>query len=316
MSTDIPAPPRSRLLENVLEAFDEGARSQRAARIANGMRLVDRDQSDGMTALGRTLRGLIAAIPWDDSALHEEFPNKTPDGGPFCPSCLGVRWQADRSIPGWTTKLSRCPDCRDATAAEWRTKLASLAGLSQAQRVKTFTTWAHVKAAGAALKATSEWATRWAVEPEPDETPWLVLSGERGAGKTHLSLAAANCLIGQSRRVRWFHTIDLVDLARSKVGEGAAFAFRRELESDVPLILDEFGALSTMGTDWAVTGFMEPLLDTRYRNRAPTLFTLKGGPADVRTHISQSIGRRMEDADICLWIRNEAPQFKRATQDH
>ena len=310
MSATESAPARPRLLDIALEAFAQGAAEQRARRAAAGLPPLPRHPGSAETALGLLLREMLAAIPWDDAAYAAELASSVPDGGPFCSTCLGARWLARRGGPDWSPPLGRCADCLDSTAATQRDQLAAAAGLSEPQRAKTFGTWGHVKAASAALKAVIEWQGRWAVAPEPGDTPWLVLSGERGSGKTHLALAAANALIGRMEPVRWFHTVDLVDLARSRVDGGGAFALRRELESGAPLILDEFGALSTMGTDWAVTGFIEPLLDARYRHRAPTLFTLKAGPAEVRAHISESIGRRMEDPDVCTHIENQAPQWR------
>lgn len=298
----------SRQLALVREGFEQGAAEQRARRETAGLGPLAPTAIGRMQPLGASLLAFLEAIPWQDGASDAPSAPETPDGGPFCATCRGARWLVQRGA-GWSPPLVRCPDCGDLTRTARRASLALAAGLSERQQSKTFASWRPIRPAAAALRAAVLWSGEWSVAPEAGDTPWLVLSGARGSGKTHLGLAAANAHIHALRPVRWFHTVDLVDLARARAADGGALAFRRELEDAVPLVLDEFGALSAMATDWAISGFIEPLLDARYRSACPTLFTLQAGPSEIRAGISDSIGRRMQDSGICTWVENGAPQF-------
>jgi DNA replication protein DnaC len=306
-----PALSRERLLEIALQAFEEGAERQRAKRSAAGLPAMS-EFHGLLNGLGMTARAVLEQLIRADEDTTPRPPTRQPaDGQPYCPTCDGARFLAKRDAPGLSPEIVHCRACSSALEAQQREALARQAGLGASQRRKRFETFQHAKGAELAIAAAAQWSERWAVDPEPGDTAWLVISGERGSGKTHLGLAAANRLVDTLHAVRWFHTLDLVDMARSLYadGEAAVLRFRRELATCEALVLDEFGALSTAGTDFAVSRFVEPLLDQRYRESRPTLFTLKADPEAVRAHISDSIGRRMQDAEICLVVANDAPQW-------
>lgn len=299
---------RDRLLEIALEAFEEGAARQREKRHAAGLEPVS--ALPGFYTLSPLFRAMLGQIIRAD---EDTAPPAQPLAEPDCTTCGGIRWLAQRHLPTYSPPLVRCPGCKDPDEAQRREVLAGRAGITREMRRKTFAAFKPAKGAELAIAAAGKWAREYAVTDDVDAPKWLVITGERGSGKTHLSLAAANLLIDGLRPVRWFYTADLVDMARSLYGDGKAEAavlgFRRELAACPALVLDEFGALATTGTDWAVSRFVEPLIDQRYRESKPTLFTLKLGPEAVRAHISESIGRRMEDREICAVVANEARQW-------
>jgi DNA replication protein DnaC len=135
----------------------------------------------------------------------------------------------------------------------------------------------------------------------------LVIHGEPGSGKTHLSLAVANALIARERVVVWWYGADLGFEAQRRIGQGTQFDFLADLRTTPVLIIDDLG--TARGTEYRIGDVLEPLFDARYRNRLPTLVTLIGDPEAVKDHLSESIGRRMQDRTVCTVIQNQAPQW-------
>lgn len=232
--------------------------------------------------------------------LEQEQPNAA-DGGTWCPGCLGARWRRYDVHVGHPQfgQLARCPDCRDEAALFRRSHLAVRAGLSQRQQTKRFESFNFAEGAHAAIAA----AGAFAVKPDG----WLVIHGAAGSGKTHLGLAVANLLIYELQPVLWFYTPDLLNAARKRMRDHTVDGLILDLSAEPTVILDEFG--KARASDYAVSDFLEPLCDRRYRDGSATLFTLIGSPGDVKELISESIGRRMQDADLCTIVENRAAQW-------
>lgn len=228
-------------------------------------------------------------------------PQLGPDGLAYCGTCRGWRWLRPEVELGHRDfgQPRRCPDCADLDRAHRLTRLAQAAGLSDEQRLKTFASFKPRQGANLAVQA----AARFARHPDG----WLVLSGEPGSGKSHLGLAVANGLVAREQPVVWWYAADLLAEARRLISEHGHHHLLASLKRCPVLILDDLGAARR--TDFAIGDFLEPLFDARYRDRLPTLVTLIGDPAAVKEHLSESVGRRMEDRTVCQAIRNEAMQW-------
>jgi DNA replication protein DnaC len=291
-------------LQVALDAFEEGARLQRERRAAAGLEPVTGHL--GMTRIGDALKGFLAAIPWDEAAFDER-PDVGADGRAYCATCRGARWlRADRPIghPDFG-RLVGCLDCIDAHAADERNRLARLAGLSDAERRKTFESFEHSRLSYPAISA----AARFGGDPRG----WLAIYGAAGSGKTHIALAIANNLIHRRQAVRFGYVPDLVQQAREyATSQGdereQGRAWGNALRDSAVLILDDLGAAPH--TPFAVGDFLEPLLNYRYKNVLPTVLTMIGAPDVLKAELSESIGRRIEDPSVCTVIRNEAPQWR------
>lgn len=302
-----------RLREIALEGFEEGARTARARREAAGF--APTPHVEGVQTLGEVIREhlpeLLSSLVREDEDLSPRPSDER------CGRCDGAGWVVQRLTDGTiqtAPPVVECAACLGYRRVQDTEVRAFQAGITRRQRTKTFSSFRPAPGSEAALYAVTKWSTEDAVTDEIAAKSWLVVSGAGGSGKTHLSLAAANLLSDMGLAVRWFYTADLVDQARSLYGEGGGedkvLAFRRELAHVPILILDEFGSLgSPSTTEWAVSRLMEPLLDQRYRESKATLFTLRGTISDVKGRISDSIARRMEDAEICAHVRNEARQW-------
>jgi DNA replication protein len=71
----------------------------------------------------------------------------------------------------------------------------------------------------------------------------LILVGGTGTGKTHLALALGHAAIDQSKRVRWYNVVDLVNSLEQEKTRGQGGRLVRTLQSLDLVILDELGYL-------------------------------------------------------------------------
>jgi DNA replication protein DnaC len=254
---------------------------------------------DGLAEIPNLTEPITPELPGDQWAEVE--PSLGPDGMPYCGTCRGyrfLRYDVAVTDPNFG-QIRRCTDCQDLSRAERLTRAATIAGLSEEQRLKTFASFKPSKGAHQAVQA----AANFAQQP----AGWLVIHGEPGSGKTHLSLAVANALIARERVVVWWYGADLGFEAQRRIGQGTQFDFLADLRTTPVLIIDDLG--TARGTEYRIGDVLEPLFDARYRNRLPTLVTLIGDPEAVKDHLSESIGRRMQDRTVCTVIQNQAPQW-------
>jgi DNA replication protein DnaC len=118
-------------------------------------------------------------------------------------------------------RTARMCECRDRARIE---KLFESSRITPAFRKKTFDnfkTEGRSKAVQLMYKSADEYCQNFE-SVRKQENNWLVLIGEPGAGKSHLSLAVANELLKQNKTVLYFQHIEgiseLLDLIRY-VGE-------------------------------------------------------------------------------------------------
>lgn len=262
---------------------------------------ISETRADRFTRLASALR-LPAYTVVDDGVDPEHY---TVDGAPWCSSCGGSRWQKPRDFDPARVRvvksselLVRCPDCHDVLVTENRNRLARVAGLSDAQRLCTFQALKPVPGISPVVAALS----KWAATPEG----WIVVHGVPGSGKTHLTLAVANVMIHHEREVFWWYMPDIVSAYHQQVADHEPDVMSELLTEAHVLILDDLGAAR-----WGdfICERLERVMDRRYRDRTPTLMTMIGDPASFRVAISDSIGRRMQDTNVCQVIENTAKQF-------
>jgi DNA replication protein DnaC len=267
----------------------------------------------GFTSMGEALKQLQRY--WQGVGMGEATEDAEPKVA-ACERCKDARFLR-RNVPYGDPdfgKLVRCPACMPAVhepspaeleAAE-RDRLVARAGLTVFQRAKTFETFARTSGSGEALKA----ARAYAASPEG----WLAIRGVPGCGKTHLGLAIANAGLDRMGEVRWWSAPELVEEARRLRGPNPDvepeqyFELKRGLREAGLLVLDDFGGINP--SDFAIRDFLAPILDARYRDRRPTVFTLVAPLEDIRARISDAIGRRMQDPDVCQVVFNAAEQWK------
>ncbi|MCC6169441.1 MAG: ATP-binding protein [Caldilineaceae bacterium] len=141
-----------------------------------------------------------------------------------------------------------------------------------------------------------------------DRNGWLVLSGNHGAGKTHLAAAIANYVAaGASGEVMFIMVPDLLDYLRAAFGPQVSMSYDRrfdEVKKASFLILDDLGTESA--TPWAREKLFQ-LLNYRYSARLPTVITTSSAPEEIDPWLQT----RMFDTDHCRFCRLRVPAFRR-----
>tara|TARA_R110002020_G_scaffold287335_1_gene502825 strand:- start:263 stop:832 length:570 start_codon:yes stop_codon:yes gene_type:complete len=131
--------------------------------------------------------------------------------------------------------------------------------------------------------------------------PWLVLSGPKGAGKTHIARAIGYELLAQQFSVLYHRAGDLETLMRATQRPNAPVDMAdlsKGLADVNALIIDDCWA--TVSTEWAL-GQLENILDQRYESMALTVITTNLPPAEIRK-MSGRLFSRMADQSISTWV--------------
>ena len=105
-------------------------------------------------------------------------------------------------------------------------------------------------------------------------TGMMVLTGDYGAGKTHLAAAIANSLTQRGQNVLFVVVPDLLDHLRATFAPGSAVSFDHRFEEarNAPhLVLDDFGTENA--TPWAREKLFQ-IIDYRYVAQLPTVITI------------------------------------------
>jgi DNA replication protein DnaC len=133
---------------------------------------------------------------------------------------------------------------------------------------------------------------------DPATASAIVLSGDTGAGKTHnayalighIVMAAAN----RNQRCRWKVVThpDLNAEMRPKPDESHAYALDAYLEADL-LVFDDLGA--GKHTEYTTESAMR-LVDRRWANRMPTIYTTNLTPDLLDAVVGERVTSRLSDA--------------------
>lgn len=127
------------------------------------------------------------------------------------------------------------------------------------------------------INTAAELAFRYA-NGDSSITPWLLLKGSYGTGKTHLAAAIANFRLENGEPVLFITVPDLLDHLRSAFGPSSEVAYDELFEQvrGAPLlILDDLGAESP--TAWAQEKLYQ-LFGHRHVMRLPTVITTNVEP--------------------------------------
>lgn len=222
------------------------------------------------------------------------------DLGP-CDACKSARW-LKRPIPGgqpWEHEVIACPHCPRAVRLTLAQQYAQQLHWSPEMAAKLFATFHPVPGTGIARQA----AEAWAREPRG----FLVLHGQPGSGKTHLAAAVCNWLILNRRPVQFWYAPELLSDYKARIGTNETAPLLARVQDAPVLVLDDLGAVQA--TDFAIRGFLEPLVNHRYARSLPTLLTCIGDPEALKSALSESIGRRLQDSSVATVAAITAPQF-------
>jgi len=189
-----------------------------------------------------------------------------------CPTCRGRGWIIDLE----NNMSMRCPDCDawlDPTMA--RMVVGGFPVNWRDQSLDSYdTNIAKSDDASNAARAKAVNLCRLYVEEfNGSKSPWMVLAGPKGTGKTHLSVAVTAMIARRKFSVAWWSIADLQRRLKSEF-EGddkpATYEWRHDIANAKLLCLDDVGA--TIVSDWFRDEIIAAI-DARYRSSRPVLIT-------------------------------------------
>jgi DNA replication protein DnaC len=136
-------------------------------------------------------------------------------------------------------------------------------------------------------------------------TGWLIISGPRNSGKTHLALAIANKISQTSSPPQAISVPEMLNYLRATFGPKSTTSLDRrfdEIRSERILILDNLG--TQYMTPW-VNEQLFLLFDYRYRKKLPTVITT----SEYIDEMDIRIVSKMEDKRLCTKVAITAPSY-------
>ena len=124
---------------------------------------------------------------------------------------------------------------------------------------------------------------------------WLIFTGGFGCGKTHLAAAIARHQYERGTKVAFSTVADLMDWLRVSFDNSSSTSFQQRFHfvRNAPLlILDSLSA--SQGTPWVREKLFQ-LIDSRYNNELPTVFTT----ANQIDELDERIATRLIDQRRC-----------------
>jgi DNA replication protein DnaC len=161
-------------------------------------------------------------------------------------------------------------------------------------------------AAGRARVKVDEYLDTW--EENREVGKGLYFCGGVGTGKTHLAVAVMNELIRKKRTPSLFVTVpELLDNLRetyNKPGRNLD-EWMDAVQNAEFLVLDDLGSERT--TEW-VRERIFVIVNHRYREALPTVFTSNIGPKDLAEQLGERTASRI--IAMCVWIALEGDDYR------
>lgn len=162
--------------------------------------------------------------------------------------------------------------------------------------------------AGRARAKIDEYLGGW--EENREEGRGLYLCGDVGTGKTHIAVAVMTELIKRKRVPSLFVTVpEFLDNLRGAYNDPG-----RDIDEWMDavknadfLVLDDLG--SEKPTEW-VRERLFVVINHRYREQLPTLFTSNIGPKDLAAQLGERTASRI--IAMCDWISLEGEDYREA----
>jgi DNA replication protein DnaC len=255
--------------------------------------------------------GAQASTPWAQEKLYQIFNHRYNSRLPTVITTnqaldeIEIRVRSRLSDPLLVQLVTiLAPDFRRAGVDQYQSELSSLRLHSQQTfeafdlREHELTAADHRNLAGALAEA-----QQYAEAPHG----WLVLTGDSGAGKTHLAAAIANYCAQTGRGTPMFVVVpDLLDHLRATFSPDSAISYDQrfdEVRSTPLLVLDDLGTESA--TPWAREKLFQ-LLNYRYVAQLPTVITTSN-PID---EVDARLRTRMLDATRSTVYALAAPAYR------
>ncbi len=244
-----------------------------------------------------------------------------------CPHCgreLEAEWvefppglQKKYGRPGeWyyrpcTSECEKKNDQREWELARRDARVATLrerSGLSKRMKGYTLGNFRVIvsnTAARARMKV-DEYLENW--EENREAGRGLYFCGDVGTGKTHLAVAVMNELIARKRVPSLFVTVpELLDNLRGTYNDPGRNLdeWMDAVKNAELLVLDDLG--SENATEW-VRERIFVIVNHRYRQKLPTVFTSNIGPKDLSAQLGGRTASRI--ISMCDWISLEGEDYR------
>ena len=222
-----------------------------------------------------------------------------------CERCRDTGWLS-RLLPTGND-IVPC-ECQREAMEEYRTQRRyATMGIPEVRRMKTLEaidTSVHPRVGIALAAAQAFVGGGTPMSPQAtlgDGAPaFLVLTGPKGCGKTHLARGVVMELVKQGWEGKYMTSSDVLAslYMAQKVDAGEVFVELRRLQ-DLPLLaIDDLGTETYTG--WSI-GHMEDLLNKRLDSMAATVVTSNLAPSALR-EMSGRLYSRFEDKRECNWV--------------
>ena len=154
-----------------------------------------------------------------------------------------------------------------------------------------------------------EEATSRAIQFAHFPSRWLLFTGNRGSGKTHLAVAIGGELMKRGEEVFFAFVPTLLDHLRKTYSPGSVIGFDELFEQIVNaplLILDDLGAENS--TSWAEEKLYQIIVH-RHEAALPTIVTTASTVTEL-ANTKPGIASRLEDGRVVDWVLLDVPTYR------
>jgi DNA replication protein DnaC len=234
-------------------------------------------------SLGHSLRKLLGHAEYQ--RLIDLGRDVQPEVELVCPRCNGAGWLRLDVQPGHQD-FGRLIECRCGLVAARRANIYQAASRIPEQ-------YANLDLATFPDQRISDVMRAWWTDLP---SPWLVLSGDLGTGKTGLTIGLVKRALSEGRSALFRPFVELLSdikaTFRTRDASGPDEAdMMRALKTVEVLALDDLGA--ERATGWAQERLFE-VLNHRYNERRRTILTTNLGPVEMADHLGDRIVSRID----------------------
>lgn len=149
------------------------------------------------------------------------------------------------------------------------------------------------------------WVER--VHADPSRAPSLLLFGDTGVGKTWHAYAALRAALAGQPGASWAHGgfADFLAALRPRAGLDSEAEMARYRGADL-LLLDDLG--TAKGSEW-VEEITHRLVNGRYEDMRPTIYTTNLTPSEVKGALGDRVASRL--AETCIRVALGGPDRRR-----
>ena len=249
--------------------------------------------------------------PWAQEKLFQIISHRFNES---LPTIITVRGPLERLDEGLRTRMeSHSGFAKVYRLGEHTSRVARRIGTIPEEMLRRMTFSEFNSSGGAAtteegrVSLARAWgrSQNFAANPEG----WLLLTGPRGSGKTHLAIAIAVECMSKGFSVFRAFVPDLMDHLRASFSPDSPIRYDElfeQVRSADLLILDDFG--TQVSTPWAEEKLFQ-VFAHRYDQRLPTVIT----SVDTLDEIVQewpNIGSRLVDRSLVTYLHITAPNYR------